>query len=313
MKKFAAVIFDIGGVVVSSPLAGIAQYEKQEGLPADYINVAIVSQGSKGAWQRLERGELRLSQFYDQFSRDLSDPLNRGRYLRHLLAKTEKTGGTAAAHTAVAAAKAVLEAKGPLSVDGQALFTLMMTNTAANPDMLNAIQRLRAAGFKVAALTNNYKIDSDSSNRQTHTKPSNSSSSRQTHTKPSSSSSSRQTHTNPSSSSSSSSPMSHLWALFDDVVESAECGYRKPDPRIYKLSCQRLGVHPSEVIFLDDLGMNLKPARQLGMETIRVKLYKEHEALRKLERLVGIPLLANSSSSPQQQKVNTERRTRSKL
>jgi len=59
-------------------------------------------------------------------------------------------------------------------------------------------------------------------------------------------------------------------ALFDVVLESRELGIRKPDPRFYELACQRLAVAPDEVVYLDDLGVNLKPARALGMTTIKV-------------------------------------------
>ena len=58
--------------------------------------------------------------------------------------------------------------------------------------------------------------------------------------------------------------------LFDVIVESSKTGLRKPDPRIYELACEQLGVAPSEVVFLDDLGINLKPAAQMGMTTIKV-------------------------------------------
>ncbi len=57
---------------------------------------------------------------------------------------------------------------------------------------------------------------------------------------------------------------------FDTVVESAVEGIRKPDPRIYELVCARLAVRPEECVFLDDLGTNLKPARAMGMTTIKV-------------------------------------------
>ena len=59
-------------------------------------------------------------------------------------------------------------------------------------------------------------------------------------------------------------------ALFDVVLESRELGIRKPDPRFYVLACERLEVEPDEVVYLDDLGINLKPARDLGMTTIKV-------------------------------------------
>ena len=57
---------------------------------------------------------------------------------------------------------------------------------------------------------------------------------------------------------------------FDIVIESSIVGIRKPNPEIYKLACQELGVQPNEAVFLDDLGINLKPARALGMKTIKV-------------------------------------------
>ncbi len=59
-------------------------------------------------------------------------------------------------------------------------------------------------------------------------------------------------------------------ALFDLVIESSKVGVRKPDPAIYQMACEGLGIAPSEAIFLDDLGINLKPARAMGMTTIKV-------------------------------------------
>jgi putative hydrolase of the HAD superfamily len=59
-------------------------------------------------------------------------------------------------------------------------------------------------------------------------------------------------------------------ALFDVVVESSRVGVRKPDPRFYEIACELAGVEPIEVVFLDDLGVNLKPARAMGMTTIKV-------------------------------------------
>jgi putative hydrolase of the HAD superfamily len=62
-----------------------------------------------------------------------------------------------------------------------------------------------------------------------------------------------------------------VYELFDAVLESRTLGVRKPDPRFYELACSALGVKPDECVFLDDLGVNLKPARALGMHTIKVK------------------------------------------
>ena len=75
---------------------------------------------------------------------------------------------------------------------------------------------------------------------------------------------------------------------FDVVVESAVVGLRKPDPRIYRMVCERLDVAPRATVFLDDLGANLKPARELGMMTIKVA--EPHAALAVLESVLGFAL-----------------------
>jgi putative hydrolase of the HAD superfamily len=77
-------------------------------------------------------------------------------------------------------------------------------------------------------------------------------------------------------------------ALFHAVIESSKVGVRKPDPAIYRMMCDALGVAPQQAVFLDDLGVNLKPARQLGMQTIKVE--DPELALRQLESLVGFAL-----------------------
>jgi putative hydrolase of the HAD superfamily len=61
-----------------------------------------------------------------------------------------------------------------------------------------------------------------------------------------------------------------IMALFDHVIESSKVGIRKPDPLIYQMMCETLGVKPETCVYLDDLGGNLKPARALGMTTIKV-------------------------------------------
>ena len=76
--------------------------------------------------------------------------------------------------------------------------------------------------------------------------------------------------------------------LFDVVVESSKVGIRKPDPAIYELACDQLGVAPSECVFLDDLGVNLKPARAMGMTTIKV--VDHAAALTELASVLGLPL-----------------------
>jgi putative hydrolase of the HAD superfamily len=81
---------------------------------------------------------------------------------------------------------------------------------------------------------------------------------------------------------------SEVLALFDVIVESSTAGVRKPDPRFYDLACQQLGIEPSEAVFLDDLGINLKPAAAMGMTTIKVT--DPDLALDELEGVVGFPL-----------------------
>jgi putative hydrolase of the HAD superfamily len=76
--------------------------------------------------------------------------------------------------------------------------------------------------------------------------------------------------------------------LFDVVIESSVVGVRKPDPRFYLLACEALGVEPEHAVFLDDLGVNLKPARDLGMVTIKVT--STARALAELEAVLGITL-----------------------
>jgi|TARA_B100002019_G_scaffold184726_1_gene159436 putative hydrolase of the HAD superfamily len=63
---------------------------------------------------------------------------------------------------------------------------------------------------------------------------------------------------------------SQVMKIFDHIIESSRVGLRKPDPKIYYMSCDALGVRPEECIYLDDLGINLKPARKIGMTTIKV-------------------------------------------
>ncbi len=77
-------------------------------------------------------------------------------------------------------------------------------------------------------------------------------------------------------------------AHFTTIIESSKVGLRKPDPRIYELACTTMGVEPSEVVFLDDLGVNLKPAAAMGMTTIKV--VDPDVALTQLEAAVGFPL-----------------------
>ena len=74
--------------------------------------------------------------------------------------------------------------------------------------------------------------------------------------------------------------------LFDEVIESSKEGIRKPDRAIYSLACDRMQVDPREVVYLDDLGINLKPARDMGMSTIKV--ISESQAISDLSAILDI-------------------------
>ena len=77
--------------------------------------------------------------------------------------------------------------------------------------------------------------------------------------------------------------------LFDFVIESSKVNLRKPDPAFYKMACEKASIEPSEAVFLDDLGINLKPAKNLGMETIKV--INSRDALQELQKLISIKIL----------------------
>ena len=217
MEKIAAVVFDIGGVVQDSPLHAIARYERERGIEPNAINRVVVAAGEQGAWARLERGELTALTFVEPFEADCR------------------------AHG--------------LSVDGRYLMAKIAETSVPRPVMLEAIRRIRAAGLRVAALTNNWVADTPRHG-------------------PDGAETAR----------------TRLDPHFDVFVESAVVGLRKPDPRIYSLVCEKLGLPPSRVAFLDDIGRNLKPARELGMATIKVD--DPEQALRELGALLGLNLSA---------------------
>lgn len=116
-----AVLFDIGGVVTGSPLHAIAAYERELGFARNAINHVVVGAGPGGAWSRLERGELLLEEFYGLF---------------------EAECGTAG-----------------LAIDAREVMRRVADIARPRPAMLDAIARLRAAGFRVGALTNNWVSD----------------------------------------------------------------------------------------------------------------------------------------------------------
>jgi putative hydrolase of the HAD superfamily len=82
--------------------------------------------------------------------------------------------------------------------------------------------------------------------------------------------------------------IAEVMTLFDHVIESAKIGLRKPDPRIYQMMVETLQVDPNNCVYLDDLGINLKPARAMGMTTIKVE--SGAQAIAELEAATGLRL-----------------------
>ena len=122
---FRAVIFDLGGVVLGSPLHAIASFERELGIPAGFVNRVVVDTGASGAWARHERGELAREHFMREFSGECQS----------------------AGHA--------------LSVPD--LFDRMAEVSHPRPRMLEAIRRIRARGLLTAALTNNFPSDAEDS------------------------------------------------------------------------------------------------------------------------------------------------------
>jgi len=202
-----AVIFDLGGVILDSPMEIFAAFEKRHGLPENFLNRLIVESGQEGPWARLERGEIALTEFFDAFDEEIRN-----------------AGANISSRELMAA-----------------------VNDFANmrPEMLQLVQRLRKSGYLVAALTNNWLLDDGGT----------------------------------------STGLDVLKAEFDVFVESSRAGVAKPDPAIYEMALRELGVRAEDAVFLDDIGRNLKPAKQMGMTTIKVTSAKE--AIAELDRVLG--------------------------
>lgn len=134
-------------------------------------------------------------------------------------------------------------------VPGKAIIGLLSGDF--RPEMIEALRRIKAT-FKTGCITNNVPANMTGSNegRTLYAK--------------------------------------EVMALFDHVIESAKTGIRKPDPRIYEMMCEALSVKPEACIYLDDLGVNLKPARAMGMATIKVE--SGPQAIAALEQLTSMNL-----------------------
>jgi putative hydrolase of the HAD superfamily len=204
-RDLDAVLFDFGGVLADGPFDAFARYEKEHGLPDGFVRRLNATDHHTNAWARLERGEIGLDVFYEEFEEE-----------------ARRAGG---------------------SVDARALIACL--GGELRPAMLQAVRRCREH-FRTGLLTNNFvQVEGEGA-------------------------------------------LGGVLELFDTIVESSVVGVRKPDPRFYVIACERLGVEPGRSVFLDDLGINLKPARELGMRTIKVTV--PDDALTELEEVLGLAL-----------------------
>ncbi|MFV0475330.1 MAG: HAD-IA family hydrolase [Pikeienuella sp.] len=214
-----AVIFDFGGVFTESPVSGFARYEREHGLPERFIGGVIKARLNDGAFSRFERAEIALEEFDSAFAEETR----------------------AAGH----------------EVRGRTLLSLMKLEF--RPDMIRALDLIRAGGFLTGCITKN-KPDSGA----------------------------KEWARGPEGQR----LAAEVMAKFDHVIESARAGIRKPEPRIYEMMCEALGLTPRECAFVDDLGVNLKPAAAMGMKVVRVPFDDYRPALAELSTLTGIDLRA---------------------
>ena len=140
-------------------------------------------------------------------------------------------------------------------ITGLTLVSLLALNLY--PEMAEALRRVKAAGFKTGCITNNLpKFDSAAMVAKA----------------------------------AKADEAKAILANFDHVIESSKAGVRKPEARIYEMMCEVLAVTPASCVFLDDLGINLKPARAMGMTTIKVPLGDVAPAIDELGALLGLDL-----------------------
>ena len=209
MSEIRAVLWDFGGVITTSPFEAFATYERDNGLPADFIRGLNAANHHENAWAKFERSQVPFDEFCDLYEAE----------------------AVAAGH----------------EIDARAVIACLSGDL--RPEMIAALRSIKGAGFKQACLTNNFfRFDNAETTRV----------------------------------------RSPVMDLFDVVVESSVIGVRKPEPRFYEIACEQLGIEPSEAVMLDDLGVNLKPAREMGMRTIKV--LDPAQALRELSDVLGLTL-----------------------
>jgi len=276
---------------VVSPFQAILEYELAHSIPPGYINHTISSTAPNGSWQRIERGELILDEaFFALFRSELEAPERWKAYWHRLLADPSKRESLP---TTWKEGRGIPEVP---AINAKEMFWNMM-NMARSPDpwMYPALKKLGASGrFVIAALSNTIAfpagVRDDKGNlflsgiRKSEVQ--------------------RLEIGSPEAEGGIGDEREDIRSLFEVFVSSAHVGMRKPERRIYELALQevqKLGqergidIKPDDVVFLDDIGGNLKAAKLVGMRTIKVSLGKSKNAVRELESVVGMSLIDDKS------------------
>ncbi|EQK99431.1 epoxide hydrolase [Ophiocordyceps sinensis CO18] len=269
-KKPKVLLFDIGGVCVVSPFQAILDYELSLGVPPGWINYSISKSAPSGFWHRLERGEMPMDgAFLDGFNKDLHCPSRWRAFYQREQARNPS----------------LPRELPPLpALDGAWLFDEMMSSShAPDPWMYPALQNLKRSGeYMLGALSNTVIFPPGHKLHSAHffDEP--------------------------------------LRRLFDVFISSAHVGLRKPDPKMYELAVPTLhrfardradsergrrlgwdaGIQAHDILFLDDIGENLREARAQGFGTIKVRLGRSYEAVEKLEQATGLKLEGNHPKIP---------------
>ncbi|MBL0923236.1 MAG: HAD-IA family hydrolase [Sphingomonadaceae bacterium] len=163
-------------------------------------------------------------------------------------AKFERAECTAVEFDALFAAEAMAMGH---SLDGASVISCLAGDI--RPEMVAALDRLKVQGFMLGCITNNVRAGRGSAMAADGEKAR---------------------------------AVEAIMARFDHVVESSKVGIRKPDPRIYTMMCDALGVVPTDCVYLDDLGINCKPAATLGMAAIKVT--SGEQAIMELSNLLNM-------------------------
>ncbi|KKA30640.1 hypothetical protein TD95_004217 [Thielaviopsis punctulata] len=275
LPKPKLILFDIGGVCV------ILDYELSLGIIPGWINYAISQSAPNGFWHRLERGEIPMDDaFFAGFSSDLHHRKRWEAFYQRARSKDATTPSPTKAESEDPTV--TLPVPDLPQINAKQLFNdMMQKSTTMDPWMFPALQALKSSKqFLLGALSNTVIFpashplgsrDSDAFFRDP------------------------------------------LRSMFDFFVSSAHVGVRKPQPEIYQLALARANqvagtkIEPGDVLFLDDIGENLREARRQGFRTLKVPLGKAFEAVDELETITGLKLAGNHPREPILPQISTAR------